>query len=154
MIFDSLENAGRYARLHPLFGRAFEFLRGPDVQALPDGRLELDTEGRIWANVQSYRTQPFEEGRYETHRKYIDIQCLLSGEEAIVCAPSGAPLRELVPYSGTRDVAFQAPAPGTPVRLGAGLFAVLFPGEPHMPGRSPCGETPSDVRKIVVKIPA
>lgn len=154
MIFDSLEKADHYTPLHPLFKQAFDFLRDPAVRALGTGRVELDAGGRIWANVQSYRTQPLEEGRYETHRKYIDIQCLLSGEEAIVYTPSEAALRVVVPYSDTQDIAFQAAAPGTPVRLQPGVFALLFPGEPHMPGRSLCADAPCEVRKVVVKIAA
>lgn len=154
MIFDSLEQASRYTRLHPLFKQAFEFLCDPGIQNLPSGKVELDAEGRIWANVQSYRTQPVESGRYETHRKYIDIQSLLAGEEVIVYTPCESSLRVLVPYSAAQDIAFQAAAPGIPVHLRPGVFALLFPGEPHMPGRSLCVDAPADVRKVVVKIAA
>ena len=154
MILDSLECASRYERLHPLFRRAFDFLRSPDARNAEDGKVELDADGRLWANIQSYRTQPEAEGRYETHRKYIDIQCLTAGEEAIVYTPSAAALRELVPYSEAKDIAFQAAAPGTRLLLRPGIFALLFPGEPHMPGRSLCADFPSEVRKIVVKIAA
>ena len=39
MIFDTLANSGRYTALHPLFPRAFEFLRSTDLQNVDAGAL-------------------------------------------------------------------------------------------------------------------
>ena len=44
MIFDTLANADRYAALHPLFPRAFEFLRATDLKALAPGRYPIEGE--------------------------------------------------------------------------------------------------------------
>ena len=38
MIADHLARAVRYEGLHPLFARAFDFLKRPDLPELPDGK--------------------------------------------------------------------------------------------------------------------
>ena len=44
MILDTLENAGRYERLNPLFAAAFRWLRQADPSQLAPGRIEVDGE--------------------------------------------------------------------------------------------------------------
>lgn len=55
--------------------------------------------------VQGYETHDADPDKLEIHRKYVDIQLLLSGEESIVCR-SVAGLKETVPYNAEKDIAF------------------------------------------------
>ncbi len=150
MILDTLKNAERYKVLNPLFPIAFDFLRMADWSKTADGRIELAGGNRLFAIVQSYKSRVFEAGRYEDHRKYIDIQYIISGEERIDYLPDANGLSVTEPYNGDKDIAFYGCAPGTSAILRAGSFMVFFPGEVHKP--SLALNQPSAVRKAVVKV--
>lgn len=148
MILDRLSHASVYSSLHPAFPAAFAFLARPDLSTLPDGRLDLDG-ARLYALVQTYATQPVAGGCLECHRRYLDIQFLLSGEEAIGYAPLEAAGRVVTAYDADRDIAFLDGAASL-ITLRAGDFAVLYPHDAHLPGR--CIQQPAVVRKVVVKV--
>jgi len=100
MISDSLAHSDRYARLHPCFAAAFEFLR--TLSANPaDGRHEIDGDS-LFALVQSYSTTPATERKLEHHRKYADIQFLFAGEEMIEHAALEG-LKVDTPYNAEKD---------------------------------------------------
>jgi alpha-L-rhamnosidase len=91
-----------------------------------------------------------ETGQLEAHRKYIDIQVVLSGEELLAYAPiQGLSITQ--PYSEDRDIVFyQASERISEVKLEAGMFCILFPQDGHIPG---CQlKRPSEVHKVVVKV--
>ena len=147
MILDTLDYAHRYEALQPGFDAAFAFLRRPDLAALADGRVAIDGD-RVYAMLQTYDTKPWAGGLLEAHHRYIDIQCLLAGEEWIGYAPlAGQTVREA--YREDKDIAFLDGA-SEPLRLRPGLFAVFFPHDAHMPGRT--SGAPARVRKVVGKV--
>ena len=147
MVIDTLDNCRAYEGLHPRFKAAFDFLLRPDIDALPLGRTALDGNA-LFANIQTYETKPAEGGKPEAHRRYIDIQCLLEGEEAIGYAPLGD-VRADAPFDAEKDIGFYSGATSL-TRLRRGLFAVYFPQDAHLPGR--LIDRPRTVKKIVVKI--
>jgi YhcH/YjgK/YiaL family protein len=147
VIIDRIENGTWYAGITPRLARALAFLRDTPLAMLPLGRLHLDGE-QLFANVDAYPTRPAAEGRWEAHRQYIDVQCLISGRERIGYAPR-AQLREIEAYDAARDIAFYAGA-GEHFTLVPGLFAVFGPQDAHMPGLAVA--EPEPVRKIVIKL--
>ena len=148
MIADSLMHAARYYPLHPLFRPAFEYLRRFPHGA-PDGRHPIDGD-RLYALPQTYETSPRMEKAFEAHRRFIDIQFVLLGEEVIFHAPAER-LEVSVPYHDERDVVFfRDPVGASPTFLRAGDFGIYFPHDAHKPG---CLYTaPVAVRKIVIKV--
>ena len=42
MIVDTINNASLYASLHPLFAKAFEYLKDNDLSKLEDGTTEIE----------------------------------------------------------------------------------------------------------------
>ena len=147
MILDTLDHANPYESLHPGFAAAFAFLRRPDLGGKADGRHAINGE-RVYALLQTYDTRPWADGFLEVHRRFIDIQFLLAGEEQIGYAPlAGQPVREA--YREDKDIAFLDGA-AEPLRLRPGVFAVFFPHDAHMPGRAV--GAPARVRKAVVKV--
>ena len=149
MIFDSLEHASFYAPLHPAFEKAFDFLR-ESIKHMPQpGRYELDGD-RLYANVQTYTTHSPEEVKWEAHRKYIDIQFLLSGKERIGCANVEHMINP-VEYSQENDVqlADDVESPSH-LSLSGGDFAIFYPQDAHQPTCK--DETAAIVVKIVVKV--
>ena len=106
---------------------------------------------RVKAIVSEYETKAENEHGYEAHRKYIDIQYLLKGEERIVCMPIEK-LTETEPYSEANDAAFYS-SEGVRTQemtIGDGYFAIFFPQDGHMPQLSV--DKPTMVKKIVVKV--
>ena len=128
---------------------AAKFLTENDLAALALGRHDLGVEG-LFANVQEYTTR--KASRYEAHRKYIDIQIVVSGHEYIYVAPLEKMLDPQGDYNEASDIAFfGAAADGKPVPAVPQQWLVLFPSDGHMPCMS--DGTLSEVRKIVVKVP-
>ena len=147
MIVDTLDRAPLYEPLHPRFKAAFDFLRDTDLLALPPGRTEIDGDN-LFALTQSYETQPIQGGTLEAHRKYIDIQVVISGEEYI----GYAPLADQPPvdaFDTEKDIGFYQGG-GSFIRISAGMFAVFYPPDAHLPGRHI--ETPAHVKKVVLKV--
>ena len=148
MIIDILTQSSRYEALNPLFEAAFRFLRGTDLQSLADGRTVIDGD-RLFALTQSYETQPAQDGKLETHRQYIDIQFIISGEEYIGYAPLDG-LHLACPFNTEKDICFHHGDAAGFTRLTAGMFAVFFPYDAHLPGRH--FTAPARVKKVVLKV--
>ncbi len=149
MIQDTLDNSARYEVLNPRFSKAFEFLRVVDGTLAP-GRHQIDGDD-VFALVEKYFTKPMDGALFEAHRKYIDVQYIYSGRETILWAPL-ASMKEITrPYDEIKDAAKWKLVPDvTPLHMGAGHFAILFPEDAH----APCVEwdRPEEVFKVVVKV--
>lgn len=147
MVFDTLAHASVYKSLLPGLAAAFDFLKNSATATLVDGRYPIDGE-RVFALVQTYETKPVAEGLLEAHRRYADVQVLLSGKEWIGYAPlCDQPVEQ--PYDAERDIMFVR-GETTLCPLTPGVFALLLPQDAHLPGRT-LG-APERVRKVVIKI--
>ncbi len=156
MIIDTFERGSRY-ELGPLWRELY-----PDLmklieqgESLPDGRYPLaggPENGGVTASVESYVPRTAEESRYEGHALMADIQAVLSGDEYLDMFPLRGGEEESL-RDDARDLVFYAekPAAACRVHLVPGMFALVFPGEAHMPCQKACGNS---VKKLVVKIPA
>lgn len=149
MIVDRIEAAAQYSGLGARLDAALKWLGSGAASACVPGRRYEIAEG-VFANCSEYETKRPEEGRFETHRRYIDIQLLLSGRELIdVADPRG--LEPSVAYDPEKDIAFyRRKEGGHRLVLSPGIMAILFPQDAHMPSVA-VGE-PETVRKIVVKV--
>ena len=85
MVYDDIGNAAIYYGLDEGIQKGLEFLQSNELSSWPDGEHEIDGEN-VYAVLRSYQTKPPAECRWEAHKKYIDIQYLISGEERIGCA--------------------------------------------------------------------
>lgn len=150
MIVTDLIHFERQVPLTPALRRAVEFLRRPDLASLSEGRVEIDGE-KVYALPQRYETAAQATPRFEYHRKYIDIQFIVEGEEVVAWAPADR-MTITEPYVREKDVTFgTAPQDAiTRVRLRPGQLAVLYPEDGHAPRLAADG--PSKVCKIVVKV--
>jgi biofilm protein TabA len=151
MIADTLEQCRRYTSLSPRFAAAFEFLEKRPANQ-PTGRYDIDGDN-CFAMVQAYTTRPLDQAKFETHRRYIDIQFIQAGRETMLWSPLAALTQVTQPYVAEKDVIFYANPPHvTPINLGAGLFVIFFPTDGHAGGLDCDGQ--SEVRKVVIKVRA
>ena len=149
MIVDRIENAHLYASLNDRFTKAFEILADRTLSSKQDGRYAVEGND-LYYIVQHYTTRPMEKDKLEAHRKYIDIQVVLSGEESLAYAPIEG-LAVAQPYSEDKDIAFyHAPDKISTVTLRPGVFCILFPQDGHIPCCQLNGL--SNVHKVVVKV--
>jgi YhcH/YjgK/YiaL family protein len=127
----------------------FVFLETNDLAALSLGKHVIQGE-EVFALAMRAPSKSPQEARFESHRDYIDIQFLLSGEEGIGVLPVGQ-LQGATPYDATKDLIFyDTPARYLDLRVPPGHFAVFFPDEGHMPMCHAGG--PHELHKAVVKV--
>lgn len=145
MILDQLQNAASYASLHPRLKQAFDFLNSVHLDQLQPGQIEVDGKD-LYVLVQQYQPKSVEEGKWEAHRIYFDVQYLHTGCERIDYAPLDTmktgqydPVKDYLPMTGS----------GQPLILTPGTFAVFFPQDAHKPGL--IAKNQELVKKIVVK---
>ena len=135
-----------YFALSPGIRKALEFMRDTPLTSLPLGRHAIDGD-RVVAGIAEYATRDEFDSRWEAHRRHIDVQAVITGEELMGVAPLEALIVE--PYDDANDILF-ATGQGDYVRLTPGRFVVLFPHDGHMPGLQI--SEPAHVRKLVIKI--
>lgn len=148
MILDQLESLDCYRGISKGLDTAIDYLQRTDFKALANGSHQVDGD-RVLANVMSYETKRLEEGKFEAHRKYIDIQVLLEGEERCCCAPLSL-TTELGPFDEDKDIGFLAGPRQTTMQLSSENFAVFFPQDAHMPALDM--HEKATVRKVVMKV--
>ena len=146
MIYDNIKNAQTYANLGPRFRQAFDYLKSTDLTALPVGRIEVDGQ-KMYVMVQEYTSKLKEQGRWEAHRRYVDLQFIVSGKEKMGYASLDR--LTLGDYNPDKDLQALS-GDGVLLPMGPGDFMLLWPQDAHMPGMA--DESPTPVRKVVVKI--
>jgi YhcH/YjgK/YiaL family protein len=148
MIFDTLANADRYAALHALFPRAFEFLRNTDLKALAPGRYPIEGE-RLFAIVEAAAGRSRDQAKLERHRKYIDIQFVLEGTDEMGWKPVRDCHEPIADYHAEKDIQFFRDAPASWIATPPGAFCIFFPEDAHAPLVSN-----GQIRKVILKIAA
>jgi len=147
MIIDKIENAHIYKNISERISKSFEYIKSTDLKTLPAGKYPIDGEN-IFALLSEYKTKSEQEGKLEAHRKYLDVQYVIEGEELMGYAPLGRQ-KVLDPYKEENDIVFFT-GDKSFTKVCAGMFAIFFQGDVHMPGIS-TGKI-SDVKKLVIKV--
>ena len=146
MIIDAGAFCHHYKFLHPLFERAFRFLADSDLRSFAPGRHPVDGD-RMYLSIDHTQGRGRDGARLEAHRRYIDIQYSIEGNEEIGWLPlaeCGAPAGG---YDDARDIAFFDRRPSTWLAVPEGTFVVFFPQDAHAPlaGRGA-------VKKAILKV--
>jgi len=149
MIVDRLHNY----RCYP-FGKAwlvaFDFLLSLPHDA-EEKKYHLQGDD-LFAIVMSYETCAPESAEIEAHRKYLDIQAVISGEEGIGWSQA-EDLEIDTPYDAAKDAElYKHPKQGLlQVDLFPRNFMALFPHDAHMPSIM-TKQVPVLTKKVVVKV--
>lgn len=146
MITDKLCNLARYRGISGNIDRAIGFLSSERLSELAVGRTDVAGD-EIYINRFEYETSD-EPGSFENHKKHLDLHIPLAGEELIVLSPT-EPLCERS-YNEEDDSQELTGEAVSTIRLSHGEFALIFPGEAHIPKLS--AGRPTAVSKLVVKI--
>lgn len=71
---------------NPYYAKAIEYIRTHDLNALENGRHELDGDN-LFVNIVDGKMRPVQEARLEVHDVYIDVQVPLSKGETYGIKP-------------------------------------------------------------------
>ena len=129
---------------------ALAFLRDNDLARFANGSVVIEP-GVITANFMSSDTVTPAEVAFETPDRFMDIQCMIEGQEIIGVADR-ATLSEKTPYNEQKDITFyhDPETAYSQVLLAAGTLVTLMPDEAHKPKIAVSG--PETIKKVVIKI--
>ena len=145
MVIDTLDKLGFYASLNPLFQDIVDFLKTNDLNTLEEGKHFIK-EKDLFVNIQTAKGKTKEEAKLETHRKMIDIQIPLSGEETYGYTPL-CNLPELE-YNEEKDIIKYDGLADTYVTCRPGEMAIFFPQDGH----APCISMMPEIKKAIFKV--
>lgn len=146
IIVDRLENAEKYYTLHPAFEKAFLFLKQKNLKDLPMGRQDLDGN-RLYVMISKSPGRKRENVNLEAHRKYIDIQYIVSGTDEMGWRQTDSCTLLAIPYDADKDIMFYRDEPVSRTPVTAGSFTIFFPNDAHAPL---IGD--GEIYKVVIKV--
>ena len=148
MIADILKNRYLYESISPRIKTALEYVANTDFSKMAEGKYELDG-ANLFVLVQEYESVPREQGKWECHQKYIDIQYIADGVEQIG-VNNVAKMQITTEYNSEKDIAFLS-GDGDYITFSKGSYGIFFPEDAHQPRIAP-GDIQEKVKKVVVKI--
>lgn len=145
MIVDRIERFQQYSRSVPEIYEAMKFAEKVKKENIPVGKYALENG---FVLVQEGTTRPFDEADFEVHRKYLDIQILVSGTEYVEYADI-KDLKTKVPFDEEKDLELMEGS-GSKIQIKPDMFYILYPSDGHKPC---CHEgIPTNYKKVLAKI--
>ena len=148
MIVEKLENAEQYFDLHPAFEKAFIFLRQENLAELELKKYELDGD-KLFCTISKAVGRSREGAKLEAHKKYIDIQYVIAGDEEMGWRQTSTCAELESAYNTEKDAAFYTDEPTSWNKVPPGHFTIFFPNDAHAPV---IGD--GEIHKVVFKIAA
>ncbi|WP_176466389.1 YhcH/YjgK/YiaL family protein [Terribacillus saccharophilus] len=125
MIFDLRENLVEYNSLNPKIGNGLKKFN--EIEIDYNKRFEFDG-GYLF--FQEGTTTHIDEGTFEAHKNYIDIQIVLDGSEYVAWAPIDQ-LEVDVAYNVEKDVVRLNGNPETTMKINKGMAYICLPHDGH-----------------------
>jgi len=136
---------------------AFDYLKNTDLTALEPGTYDLMGKDVYVIVPNPYVPKVAEEVRYEAHRRYADIQYIVSGHELMMELPLEM-TRELTAYEAENDLIFVEPdaalVEANPEAVQSNpadpsAFYIFFPEQAHKAG---VRADSVEVKRVVIKV--
>jgi YhcH/YjgK/YiaL family protein len=143
------ELAVSYFKNKERWEKAFTFLKNSDFPKLESKRYDIDGDN-LYATISEYKTKDPETTNFEAHRKYIDIQYVISGEEVMNVVPLSTVKQVITPYDGSKDIEFITVSKIVNHKASPSNFFIFFPDDAHRPGIKVDASLP--VKKVVIKL--
>jgi YhcH/YjgK/YiaL family protein len=144
---NNIEFAKQYHANQAYWDKAFLFMREKNLKEMVPGKYVIDGDN-VFATITDAPSKEFEQSAWESHRKYIDLQYVITGKEKIgVSALADATV--IKPYDETKDLANYSAA-GKYFIATPEEFFLFFPNDVHRPNIKVEGF--NIVKKLVIKI--
>jgi len=144
---DKVQFAKQYHLNQAYWDKAFAYLKNTDLKTLSNGKHVIDGDN-VYAIVTEAPGKDYDKTAFESHRKYIDLQYVITGEENMGKAPV-ASVTVSKPYDDATDLANYS-GEGKIYTVPAGTFMLFFPTDAHRPNITPGGN--KVIKKIVIKV--
>lgn len=144
----NFKRVAQHYKIYPeRWNAAFKFLIETNLKELALGRIDLNKD--VYVAVSEYKTKDLVDTRFESHKKYIDLQYVVSGEEYIQLKRDTC-LLSIKPYNDVSDIEFFQFEGGKNMLANPNMFYIFFPEDYHRPGIRVSNNI--TVKKIVIKI--
>jgi YhcH/YjgK/YiaL family protein len=144
---NNVEFAKQYHANKEYWDKAFSFIHDKNLKELAPGKYVIDGDN-VFATITEAPSKEFEKSAWESHRKYIDLQYVITGKEKIGVSPL-AESTVTNPYDETKDGA-NYNATGKFFVATPEEFFLFFPNDVHRPNIKVEGF--DTVKKLVIKI--
>ena len=148
MIIDTIQNAHKYLSVHPLFAKAFQYIKGTDLANAEVGKSDIAEGLKAIISNKKGMTAAESIAKFECHNNNIDIQLCIKGVETIAWKPREKCVSQKGEYNNEKDVLFYDDAPDMYFQLTDGQFAIFFPEDVHAPMIG--GD--EEIKKLVIKV--
>ena len=128
--------------------KCLDFLNGGNLPGKKES-VELGDGIRCIGNC--YETLPAAGCPFEAHKKFCDVQCVVSGQEKMGITPAGKGVSG--PYDEAKDVYFTEVEADEYVEQKAGSVLVLYPEDLHQVKVQLEEGKPEQIVKMVFKVP-
>ncbi len=150
MIKDNIKNAEDYKDLPERVELGLKFLKDTDLSVMENGKYEI-LGSDVYAVIQDYSSKPLADGKFEAHKRYIDIQYIVKGEERIGVGD----IKNFSPatdYDEERDIVFLNNNENKTelINVNENEFVIFTPKDVHMPSIEVINR--NYVKKAVVKV--
>lgn len=149
MILDKIENLSNYVSLNKYFLEIITFLQKTDLGNLKEGKTLLVGE-ELFLLYNVYNTKVNKLGILEAHKKYIDLQYIIEGEE-IINYEVFRKQKIYKSYNSEDDYLLYNEDNSKKIKIEKGEFVIFFPEDLHFPGNN-SSSISKKVKKIVFKI--
>lgn len=133
----------------PVIRKCIDFIKENGGADISVGKHFIENSD-IYVNVSEYTTKQMEDSGWEAHKKYADLQVLLTGEELIFVADIAE--TKIGAYREEKDYLECSTELGEAVKVDKDTCVLLLPEDAHMPGVC-IARKPMAVKKAVCKIP-
>ena len=150
MIFSSIDVDYKNMGYPKAIVRALDYLKNTDLKAMEPGSYQLEGD-KMYVHIDAVDTRSWHDTKPESHKNYIDIQFMITGEEDQAFSPNRGdmepvesyPERDLYFYNNEHDDEGE-------VQLSEGNYTIFFPSDVHRPLIAV--NEPRPIKKAVVKV--
>lgn len=132
MILAHIQDSARYESLHPLFQKAFDYIKANDLSTVPAGRIVLDGDN-LFINVVDAEMVSADVQKLEAHRQYIDIHVPLLQTELIGYKHLSFLGDSDAPFDEAGDCALYTDSQVCWQQVRVGEFLLVYPEDAHAP---------------------
>ena len=145
MIFDKIENFGRYKSLNPNFRLVEKYINNNDLRKLAPGKHEISKD--VFVISETVPGKDAEDAVLEAHKNYIDVQLCLNSTDNMGWTALEDCKSVKDEYDPARDLVFFNDEIQRQLAVSSENFIIFFPWDAHAPNIGS-----GDLQKIIFKV--